>query len=272
MFIIDKSFLTRVAPRFRGVKAAAQADIIDQISPVFQTIVVAYHVTTRLRIAHFLAQILHESAGLRTTEEFASGAAYEGRLVLGNTQPGDGRRFKGRGLLQLTGRANYKRLGLLLDIDLVANPERAAEPELSLIIACEYWKQHKINAHADQDDLHSVTRIINGGLNGLADRRRHLLKVKRELDRTEALHANVQQSIEIPYLRRGSKGDRVTRLQRQLVSKGFHIAVDGDFGPATDAAVRAFQKTSNLMTDGIFGPKTSKMFAKGHTESTTDRF
>lgn len=267
MFIIDEAFLTRVSPRFRGEKAAAQFEIINQIAPVFQAIIARYQIETRLRTAHFLAQILHESAGLRTTEEFASGAAYEGRLSLGNTEPGDGRRFKGRGLLQLTGRANYKRLGQQLDVDLVADPKRAAEPELSLIIACEYWKQHKINSKADRDDLQAVTRAINGGLNGLADRRRYLSKVKHEWDRSSTLSAGKKPPAGMLYLRRGSKGKAVAKLQRQLVSKGFHIAVDGDFGPATDQAVRAFQKNSKLVVDGILGPQTSKKLA----ESSTDK-
>jgi predicted chitinase len=94
-----------------GVLAEAQAGIIGAIEGVIQSTLDQYEIDTRLRVAHFLAQIIHEAAGLSTTEEFASGAAYEGRKDLGNVNPGDGRLYKGRGLLQLTGRANYKRLG-----------------------------------------------------------------------------------------------------------------------------------------------------------------
>jgi putative chitinase len=102
--------------------------------------------------------------------EFASGKEYEGRKDLGNTHPGDGPRYKGRGLIQLTGRANYREYGQALHMDLEGHPERAAEPVLSLSIACEYWKRRGINAACDRDDIRQVTRLINGGLNGLAAR------------------------------------------------------------------------------------------------------
>jgi putative chitinase len=105
----------------------------------------------RLRDRHpaahcaLLAQTCHESAGFRTTEEFASGQAYEGRKDLGNTHTGDGVRYKGRGLLQLTGRANYREMGQRLGLPLEDQPELAAEPVLSLKIACEFWRRKAIN-------------------------------------------------------------------------------------------------------------------------------
>ena len=173
-----KALLLAVAPRFTGAKAVRQAEIIDQVAPVFFATLDRYAITGRLRVAHFVAQVCHESAGFRTTEEFASGDAYEGRLDLGNTERGDGRRFKGRGLLQLTGRANYREYGAAFGIDLEAEPARAAEPELSLAIACEYWARRRINEPADRDDIPAVTRRVNGGLNGLADRRVLLTKAK----------------------------------------------------------------------------------------------
>ena len=89
-----------------------------ETSQVLQVTLEAYGIDTRLRIAHFLGQTCHESAGFRTTEEFASGEAYEGRKDLGNIKKGDGRRYKGRGLLQLTGRANYAEHGKMLGVDL----------------------------------------------------------------------------------------------------------------------------------------------------------
>lgn len=262
MHSIDHAFLTRVSPRFSGQKAIEQFRIISEIAPNFQKIIDRYDINTLLRAAHFLAQILHESAGLRTTEEFANGAAYEGRLSLGNTEPGDGPRFKGRGLLQLTGRANYRRLGRKLQIDLLSNPLRAAEPELSLIIACEYWTQHKINDDADRDDLRAVTRAINGGFNGLQDRQRYLSTVKREL-----AHANADQPPQILYLRRGAKGRAVAKLQSKLVDAGYKIAVDGDFGPETDRALRSYQEKSGLMVDGILGPASATMLSHELTEA-----
>src|SRR5207342_2210749 len=88
-------------------------------------------INTPARKAAFLAQLAHESGELRYMEEIADGSAYEGRRDLGNTHPGDGRRFKGRGPIQLTGRANYERFGELLGVDLVNDPDQAAKPELA---------------------------------------------------------------------------------------------------------------------------------------------
>jgi putative chitinase len=100
MYPVDGNFIRKVAPRFSGAMARAQKAIIDAISPVFAQTLDDYAINTRLRIAHFMGQVTHECAGFRTTEEFASGAAYEGRRDLGNDHPGDGRRYKGRGLLR----------------------------------------------------------------------------------------------------------------------------------------------------------------------------
>lgn len=131
-----------------------------------------------LRLAHVMAQLVHESGSFRYMEEIASGAAYEGREDLGNVQTGDGRRFKGRGPLQLTGRANYRAFGRRIGIDLESHPEIAALPSIGLHIALEYWKQHNLNALADADDVTTITKRINGGLNGFADRKAHLAKIK----------------------------------------------------------------------------------------------
>ncbi|WP_237144902.1 M15 family metallopeptidase [Mycobacteroides abscessus] len=133
------------------------------------------------RIAMWLAQIGHESAGFNATEEYASGAAYEGRADLGNTQPGDGVRFKGRSWIQITGRNNYTAFsrwcsgkGLVLSpTEFVDNPKRLAELRWAGIGAAWYWTVARpdINALSDRQDLETVTRRINGGTNGLADRR-----------------------------------------------------------------------------------------------------
>src|SRR5690606_4952046 len=133
---------------------------------------------TNLRLAHFLAQVLHESGSFRYMEEIASGKAYEGRADLGNTQPGDGVRYKGRGPIQITGRANYRYFGRKIGIDIESNPTIAAVPSIGLHLALEYWKDRGLNALADKDDIETITRRINGGLNGLADRKAHLAKVK----------------------------------------------------------------------------------------------
>lgn len=134
-------------------------------------------ITTRRRAAYFLAQVLHESAGLRYFEEIASGSDYEGRRDLGNTQPGDGRRFKGRGPIQLTGRTNYRAAGAALGLPLERNPTLAAQHDVGWRIAAWYWRTRGLNALADRGDFLAVTRRINGGTNGLADRRRYLSRV-----------------------------------------------------------------------------------------------
>lgn len=131
-----------------------------------------------LRLAHFMAQLGHESGSFRYMEEIASGQAYEGRADLGNTQPGDGRRYKGRGPIQITGRANYRRFGRIIGIDIESAPELAAHPSIGLHLALAYWRDRGLNDLADRDDIEAITRRINGGTNGLADRRARLSQIK----------------------------------------------------------------------------------------------
>ena len=131
-----------------------------------------------LRLAHFMAQLVHESGGFRYMEEIASGQAYEGRADLGNVQAGDGKRYKGRGPIQITGRANYRQYGRAIGIDIESHPEIAAVPSIGLHLALEYWESKKLNALADDDDVLTITRRINGGTNGLDDRRAQLVKAK----------------------------------------------------------------------------------------------
>lgn len=161
-----------------------------------------------LRLSHFMAQVLHEVGGLTilienmnyraerivqvwssrfptiaSAEPFAhnpeklANKVYGGRM--GNNQSGDGFRFIGRGLIQLTGRESYKKFGDLLGIDLTANPDLAFSAEWALKVAAEEWKEKGCNAFADEDDLRKVTRAINGGLIGLESRRAWLEKSKR---------------------------------------------------------------------------------------------
>lgn len=131
-----------------------------------------------LRLAHFMAQLIHESGSFRYMEEIASGQAYEGRADLGNTQPGDGRRYKGRGPIQITGRANYRRYGARIGIDIERHPEAAGLPSVGLHLALEYWRMNGLNVFADADNLLAITKAINGGTNGLNDRKAHLVRLK----------------------------------------------------------------------------------------------
>lgn len=144
-----------------------------------------FGITTPPRLAHFIAQAAHETMAFRFFTEIGGPtycARYEGRADLGNTQPGDGYRFKGRGIFQLTGRANYARFGARLGLDLVAQPDKAADPEVSLHIACLYWQDRRINPLADADDVAAVTRKINGGRNGLAERAAYTQRLKAMFD------------------------------------------------------------------------------------------
>ena len=134
-------------------------------------------IDTPSRRAHFLAQIGHESGELRFRTELASGSAYEGRVDLGNDQPGDGIRFKGRGLIQLTGKANYKLFGRSIgrEAEIMADPDIVArDATLCVQAAGWFWASRHLNSLADSNDLTQITRRVNGGLNGLEDRRRLL--------------------------------------------------------------------------------------------------
>ena len=129
-----------------------------------------FGIDTPVRQASFLAQVGHESGQLRYVRELASGAAYEGRTDLGNVVAGDGMRFKGRGLLQVTGRANYAACGVALGINLLAAPQLLEQPGAACRSAAWFWHSRGLNRLADAGDQERVTRRINGGLNGLADR------------------------------------------------------------------------------------------------------
>ena len=159
---------------------AADKEVIDLAAGIARTMA-NRNIDTPLRRAHFLAQIGHESGELRFRAEIANGEAYEGRADLGNSMPGDGRRFKGRGLIQLTGRANYLEYGRALgrEEELLKTPELIeTDNDLCVDVAGWFWAKRGLNALADTDDLTAITKRINGGLNGLEDRRRLLKRTK----------------------------------------------------------------------------------------------
>lgn len=133
-----------------------------------------FEINTGTRQAAFIAQIAHESAGFIHTRELWGPTPvqerYEGRADLGNTEPGDGSRYRGRGLIQITGRANYATCGNALDADLVGQPELLEQPELACRSAAWFWNIKDLNRLADAGDFERITKRINGGLNGQADR------------------------------------------------------------------------------------------------------
>jgi putative chitinase len=192
--------LKRLAPNVRQVyvEAFQNAD----------SIFAGYRINdSGLRLSHFMAQILHESGGLTIFLENLNYSAprmmvvwkkrfptlasalpfahqpeklankvYGGRM--GNVNEGDGWKYRGRGIMQITGKESYQEMGNRLGIDLVGHPELAISAEWCLKIACEEWKEKGCNALADQDDIVAITKKINGGVTGLAQRREWLTKTK----------------------------------------------------------------------------------------------
>lgn len=156
---------------------------MDRYVALAPQLIAAFHLaecTTLLRRRHFVAQLGHESGGLKYQREIASGAAYEGRADLGNTQPGDGVRYAGRDFIQVTGRSNYTRLSawaysrgqVPTPTFFVDNPDALATDRYAFLGCVWYWTQARnMNAIADTDDIVAVTKAVNGGTNGLEDRK-----------------------------------------------------------------------------------------------------
>ncbi len=144
---------------------------VDEYLPLLNAALIEAGALSPARIAMFLAQTGHESGSFRYLEELADGSAYEGRKDLGNTHDGDGKRYKGRGIIQITGYDNYARLTQDLGVDFLTFPELAATPKYAFLSGARYWAWHRINAWADTHDVVGATRRINGGLNGIEKRR-----------------------------------------------------------------------------------------------------
>lgn len=258
--LIGPAVLRSLAPKVSGAKANSQSAVIAGFGAMLPDLLQSIGVTTPLRIAHLLSQTAHESDGFCTTVEYASGAAYEGREDLGNVKAGDGRRYRGRGPIQLTGRTNYhdftawlrKRLPDCPDFE--ADPQIVAEWPWAGWASAFFWSVKGLNALADRDDLVAVTKRINGGRNGLEERGHYLTKAKAVLQPLAA--TLVEPAKGYPVLSRGSKGGDVVDLQRGLSTYGLPLAIDGDFGPATELAVKAFQRLYGLVSDGIAGART----------------
>lgn len=181
--------ITVAALRAVGATEAKAAEILDAVS----LSCALYDITTTARIAAFLAQVGHESGGFRYTSEIwgptPAQQRYEGRKDLGNTQPGDGSRYRGHGYIQTTGRANHAavrdRLRERLSVevpDFEEQPEALAELPWACLSAADYWDMRKLNALADAGDFEGITRKVNGGLNGYADRIARWERVKAVLE------------------------------------------------------------------------------------------
>lgn len=260
---IDASVLTAIAPKLPGFKARRQAEIIASFASLLPQLLEQFAVTTAARIVHLLAQLGHESDGFSTTEEYASGAAYEGRSDLGNTRKGDGVRFKGRGPIQLTGRDNYRKFTAWLRAFIPDCPDFEQQPHLVALFPWAawavffFWATKGLNKLADRDDLVAVTKVVNGGRNGLADRAKYLAKAKHLVVVIEGDKIATEQDFIV--LRRGHDSDLVDDLQRALAAAGHYLlTIDGNFGPGTEAAVKTFQRSRGLTIDGIVGRNTAQ--------------
>jgi len=191
--VITREQLQAIVP---SIKPAA----LDTFLPHLQTLLPKYAIDTPQRLGGFIAQVAHESAGFSAVREFASGNAYEGRKDLGNTEPGDGPRFKGRGLIQVTGRGNYRWFSkdVFEDARAVDNPELLTTPANAVLSACWYWTTVKpMNAVCDhpEDWTHIwehngktytkimwMTLLINGGQNGIDERTANYLRARQVLN------------------------------------------------------------------------------------------
>jgi putative chitinase len=223
-----------------------------------------------IRLHFFLAQIGHESGGLTVAEEnldysaerlrevwprrfpdlaaarpFArnpqalANAVYAGRMGNGDAASGDGFRYRGRGYIQITGRDGYRRVGTIAGLDLEGDPDQAAAPQHALLVACAFWQWKELNPFCDLGDFRKVTRRINGGLTGLADRSAWLDKVRRLVARPEDV-------VEPPDVA------TVIAMQRALQARGYREigAADGDIGSRTIAGIQRFRQENGL-PDGL---------------------
>lgn len=165
--ILNLNSIRKAMPK---LKASTVPDILG---PLVEALEEA-QINTPARIAAFVAQCGHESGDFRYMEELADGSAYEGRKDLGNTQPGDGKRYKGRGPIQLTGRKNYQAftadVGKKYNVDFEKNPELVAQPKWGFKAAAWFWTTRNLNALADDGKFAEITYRVNGGCNGFSDR------------------------------------------------------------------------------------------------------
>jgi putative chitinase len=182
--MVTDSQLAQIMPTLPAAKRSLYLPFLNKAMEI-------YGIDSRLRKAAFLAQIAFESVELKYMEEIwgptEAQLLYEPESelarILGNTEPGDGERFKGRGAIQITGRTNYGKYGELLGIDLIANPAIATTPQIACSTAGAYWQTNGLNELADDEDFETITRRINGGLSGYEERLEYYERAKDVLER-----------------------------------------------------------------------------------------
>lgn len=237
-----------------------------------------YEINTANRVAGFIAQCAHESNNFKILEENLNYSAksldavfpkyfvragrnaqdyhrqpekianivYANRMDNGDTESGDGWRFRGRGVIQLTGRHNYTKFGQTLGYSAEQVVKYLSTKKGSLESACWFWDTNGLNKLADKQDIVGMTKRINGGTIGLEDRKKHYAHA------LEVLGGHwTPAPVEHTTVRKGSKGATVEAVQRAM-----GVKADGDFGPGTEKAVMDWQRRNGLVADGIVGPAT----------------
>ena len=282
MFKLEKGHLEKLIPGNKNVDGwhAALVDVLPK-----------YGIDTERRMAHFISQCAHESNNFRSLEENlnyseksllavfgryfgdapkASAAEYARnpekianrvyfdkyrKYKMGNTNEGDGWLFRGRGLKQLTGRENYTKFGASVNMTAEEAAEYVATPAGAVESACWFWNAKNLNNIADTDDVTKMTKIINGGNIGLADRQSRYKNAMEVLGSPVTLSQDAGDDDfdvdDIGVLRKGCKGEGVKMMQEAL-----GVGADGAFGPGTERALKAWQTSNGLVADGIAGPNT----------------
>ena len=267
-------------------------DKVDMWFEAIEEIFPKYEINTVERIAGFIAQCAHESNNFRSLEENlnysedallrvfgryfgkapkASASEYARnpemianrvyndefrKYKMGNTQPGDGWMFRGRGLKQLTGRENYTKFGKSVKMSAEQAAEYVATEKGAIESACWFWNNKKLNAIADQCDIVKMTKKINGGDIGLADRTSRYENAMELLTGKKPVAKKTSKkkgSVEYVTVSVGSNNDTVKAVQAKL-----GLTADGIFGPGTKRAVKQFQAENGLTADGVAGPSTLK--------------
>lgn len=243
-----------------------------------------YKIDNKLRISAFFAQTAHESRDFTVLEENLNYSAngldrvfakyfvksgvdskayarqpekianyvYGNRMGNGSPETGDGWRYRGGGIIQLTGKNNYKAFSEAIGLSLEDTVRYVRTKQGSLESACWFWSVNGLNDLADRGDIAAISRRVNGGTNGLKDRKERYKLYMEILGDPEG-------GVWRP-AKKGDKGEHVAAIQRILGN----IPVDGDFGPNTLSAVKKFQKKNGLEVDGIVGPKTLEKLRKAN--------
>ena len=282
MFELQKEQLAQLIPGNKEVDAWYEALV---------AVMPKYGINTERRAAHFISQCAHESNNFRSLQENlnysekalkavfgryfgdapkANAAEYARnpekianrvyfdkyrKYKMGNTNEGDGWLFRGRGLKQLTGRENYTKFGESVNMTAEEAAEYVATPAGAVESACWFWDTKKLNNIADTDNVTKMTKVINGGNIGLADRQQHYAKAMEVFGNPVSITEDAGDDDfdvdDIGVLRKGCKGEGVQMMQEAL-----GIGADGIFGPGTERKLKEWQASKGLVADGIAGPAT----------------